>query len=93
MTAEQTVALERLRSYDDMPWPPGPDITLLVVAMDEAIQRELTTGEAMNRAIEAAKPTDVWIAIPHEQWRDLLAVTAEGRKMADALEAVRGTRG
>lgn len=32
-----------------------------------------TPTEAIEAAIRHASPSDRWIAIPHEQWRDLLA--------------------
>jgi hypothetical protein len=61
----------------DRPGDRGPDdafYDLASMAKDYVRQ----TREAMRAAIRASSPSERWVAIPHEEWRNLLAIIKPG---------------
>lgn len=80
--------LERIDELLDAAGVAGPDssdtvgrVEILIAAWDEMHREAREARDAVEAAIRQASPSERWVAVPHEEWRGILAAT---RPAADA---------
>lgn len=68
---------------------PGDRVEILLAAWEEMHREAQATREALEAAIRKGSPSTDWVAIPHEEWRELLKTV---RPSEDAQPGMPGAR-